>query len=120
MSSSVDVAGLVDRPMALARCAEEARTASGDADSEIGTTQTWLVERLTHWRLIVRRCQAQVTELTSALRRYQSTDGACCDETERALREAQIQLRAAQEQIARARQWAPAIAEAARVDDREA
>ena len=120
MSPSVDAAERGYRPPAFARYLEEARTAGSKASGELDTTQIWLAERSTLWELVACRCQEEVTELTSALQHCRSSEGACCDETERALREAQIRLHGAQEELANTRQRAPAIAEAARVDNGKA
>jgi hypothetical protein len=120
MSSSVDVAVRSDQPTVLARFVEAARTAGADTTDEVETTQAWLAERSTLWQAVACRCQEEVEELTSALKRCRSSAGACCDETERALREAQIRLHGAQAELTNTRQWAPAIAEATRVGDRAA
>ena len=119
LRSSTDLESIVldDWQRALARCAEEARAAHTDVGGAPDTAQTWLAERLIHWQTVVRHCQEEVDELTRARERYQSSPPAGRANAERALREAQIRLRAAHEELAHLGQWAHAIAQAARVDD---
>ena len=97
---------------ALKRYVEEARTPTDTAAGEIAATRAWLAERLRTWQSIAQRCQEEVAELTSALRRCQGAEGAEFDDVERALHEALIRLGAAQKELASVSRWTHALPEA--------
>lgn len=123
MSQSANVGSveaLTDLRVSLTRYAEEAGSALAGAAREIAATKAWLEERLAYWQAVVRRCADEVADISAELRACYEAEDAYCGHLERALREAQARLRAAQEELATVRRWFAAIAEAAQAYDREA
>ena len=95
----------------LARYAEEARAPYDEEVDEIAATQAWLDERLRIWQAIAERCQEEVAELTSLLRRCQLGENIEVDDVERGLHEAVIRLGAAQDELASVRRWTLEVSE---------
>ena len=123
MSQGVNVGSveaLADLRATLSRYTEDVGEALTSAAREIAATQAWLEQCLSRRQAIVRRCNEEVAAIMLVLRRCYSTEDAYCGQIEEALSNARARLRAAEEELAKARRWASAIAEAAQTYGREA
>lgn len=123
MSLSVHVRSiqaLEDLKGALGRFGGEAQMALQAAEQEIRRTLDWLQERLNYWRSEVQRRQEEVRQARADLAscrasgyyegdRYHAPD---CSAEERALYEAQVRLREAEEELRNVQQWMKAVGEA--------
>jgi len=114
------IQALEDLKGALGRFGGEAQMALQAAEQEIRRTLDWLQERLNYWRSEVQRRQEEVRQARADLAscrasgyyegdRYHAPD---CSAEERALYEAQVRLREAEEELRNVQQWMKAVGEA--------
>lgn len=114
------IQALEDLKGALGHFGGEAQMALQAAEQEIRRTLDWLQERLNYWRTEVQRRQEEVRQARADLAscrasgyyeddRYHAPD---CSAEERALYEAQVRLREAEEELRNVQQWMKAVGEA--------
>jgi hypothetical protein len=114
------IQALEDLKGALGRFGGEAQMALQAAEQEIRRTLDWLQERRNYWCSEVQRRQEEVRQARADLAscrasgyyeddRYHAPD---CSAEERALYEAQVRLREAEEELRNVQQWMKAVGEA--------
>jgi DNA repair exonuclease SbcCD ATPase subunit len=114
------IQALEDLKGALGRFGCEAQMALQAAEQEIRRTLDWLQERLNYWRSEVQRRQEEVRQARADLAscrasgyyeddRYHAPD---CSAEEHALRQAQVRLHEAEEELQNVQRWMKAVSEA--------
>jgi len=114
------IQALEDLRGAVGRFGGEAQIVLQAAEQEIRRTLDWLQERLNYWRSEIQRRQEEVRQARADLAscrasgyyeddRYHAPD---CSAEERALYEAQVRLREAEEELRNVQQWMKAVGEA--------
>jgi hypothetical protein len=114
------IQALEDLKGALGRFGGEAQMALQAAEQEIRRTLDWLQERLNYWRSEVQRRQEEVRQARADLAscrasgyyendRYHAPD---CSAEEHALRQAQVRLHEAEEELQNVQRWMKAVSEA--------
>jgi len=115
------IQALEDLKSALGRFGGEAQMALQAAEQEIRRTLDWLQERLKYWRSEVQRRREEVRRAEADLNhcltsgyydehgRYHAPN---CSIEERALRQAQVRLREAEEELRNVQHWMKVVGEA--------